>query len=671
MPRLPTPSELPQTEPASVAAARTPSAGGLFGLLVGVVTVAALFLAREVLIPVTLAILLSFVLAPLVGLLRRLPIGRTAPVLLAVALALAIALGLSSLIGAQVAELAQQVPKYASTIQNKVQTLRGLTLDRANRMVSGLGRQVERETRGEPPAAPGNPAAEPPTAENPKPVPVEVHNPNSSPLELARRVLSPVTGTLSTVALVFIVAVFALLQREDLRDRLIRLTGASDLHRTTLAMDDAARRLSRYFVTQFAINFGFGVIVSIGLFIIGIPSPILWGALSALLRFVPYIGSILSAVFPLALAAAVDPGWAKLIWTAALYFVVEPVVGQAVEPLLYGHSTGLSPFAVIVAAIFWGWLWGPVGLIISTPLTLVLVVLGRHVKRLEFFDVLLGDRPPLTPIESFYQRMCADNPDEAEAQAEQLLKERSLSSYYDEVALKGLQLAAADAERGQLGPDQLERMKTTIKRLVEKLDEHPDTDPQTNKNEKPQGPVADLPSGAEQELPKSPAPQGEKPDHADLPPAWQSSTAVLCVAGSGPLDEAASSMLAQLVRKHGLGARIIPHELTLPERLPRENLTGSAMVCISYLKLSGTPAYLEYLVRRLRRRLPGATLLIGLWPQEDAILSDVRLRKALGADYYTSSLREAIEACLEAARGAASDDGDERSVDLPVQAVRS
>jgi len=226
---------------------------------------------------------------------------------------LALALGLSGLIGVQIADLAQQVPSYASTIERKVDTLRGLTLDRAARVLRGVGRQVERASQGQPPTAPGNPAAEAPTAQDPKPMPVEVHRPNPSPLELAQRVLSPLAGPASTTALVFIVAVFALLQREDLRDRLIRLTGSGDLHRTTLAMDDAARRLSRYFLTQLAINVGFGVIVAAGLFFIGVPSPLLWGVLGALLRFVPYVGSILSAVFPLALAAAVDPGWTKLI----------------------------------------------------------------------------------------------------------------------------------------------------------------------------------------------------------------------------------------------------------------------------------------------------------------------------------------------------------------------
>ena len=216
-------------------------------------------------------------------------------------------------------------------------------------------------------------------------------------------------------------------------------------------MNDASRRLSRYLVTQLAVNTAFGVIIATGLAFIGIPSPVMWGVLGALLRFVPYIGAPLSAVMPLTLAAATDPGWSRLLWTASLYLVVEPIMSQAVEPLLYGRSTGLSPFAVVVAATFWTWLWGPIGLILSTPLTLCLVVLGRHVGRLEFLDVLLGDRPALTAVESFYQRMLAGDPDEVFDQAEVLLKQRSLSSYYDDVALQGLRRAVIDADRGVFG----------------------------------------------------------------------------------------------------------------------------------------------------------------------------------------------------------------------------
>ena len=266
---------------------------------------------------------------------------------------------------------------------------------------------------------------------------VEVHEPDPTPMQLAERIITPIVDPLSTTVIVLIVTIFVLLQREDLRDRLIRLFGSSDLHRTTTAMNDAARRLSRYFLIQLGINATFGLIIGIGLFVIGVPSPLLWGTVGLLLRFVPYIGAPLAAVLPLALAGAVSPHWSMMLWTAGLFAATEAVMGQVVEPLLYGRSTGLSPFSVVVSATFWTWLWGPIGLILSTPLTLCLLVLGRHVERLEFLDVILGDRPALTPVESFYQRMLAGDPDEAHDQAEVLLRDRPLSSYYDEVALKG------------------------------------------------------------------------------------------------------------------------------------------------------------------------------------------------------------------------------------------
>ena len=310
-----------------------------------------------------------------------------------------------------------------------------------------------------------------------EPMAVEVRQPDQTAIELAQRIVTPVVEPLSTTAIVLIVSIFILLQREDLRDRMIRLFGASDLHRTTIAMNDAARRLSRYLLSQLAVNVAFGVIIATGLAFIGIPSPVMWGVLGALLRFVPYIGAPLSALMPLALAAAVDPGWSMLLWTASLYLVVEPVMGQVVEPLVYGHSTGLSPFAVVLAATFWTWLWGPIGLILSTPLTLCLVVLGRHVARLEFLDVLLGDRPALTPVESFYQRMLAGDPDEVHDHAEILLKQMPLASYYDDVALEGLRLAVIDTERGALTPDHLERIKLCIQSLIEDLDDHEDRQP--------------------------------------------------------------------------------------------------------------------------------------------------------------------------------------------------
>ena len=641
--------DLPATAdrmPAQVAPAETPGLTGLLTLAVGVVVVGALYFAREVLIPITLAVLLSFLIAPLVNLLRHVRIGRVPSVLLAVVLALAVILAFGGLIGTQIAQLAQEVPQYQTTIERKISDVRGIAIGRVSGLISGLGRQLQRA--GSSPAAGGaaNPNADQPSVQ--KPVPVEVHQETPSPLEMAGRILGPVVSPLSTTAIVLIFSIFILLQREDLRDRLIRLFGSGDLHRTTLAMNDAARRLSKYFLAQLAINAAFGAIIGVGLFFIGVPSPLLWGILGMLLRFVPYIGSPLSAVLPLALAAAVDPGWSMVIWTAALYLVVEPITGQVVEPMLYGHSTGLSPFAVVVAATFWTWLWGPIGLLLSTPLTLCLVVLGRHVKRLEFLDVLLGDRPALSPVESFYQRVLAGDPDEALDQAEILLKDRSLSSYYDEVALKGLQLAANDALRGVLSGQQLERVKGAIQSLVTDLDRHDDADP--NPAVADDGPSA-LPP-AERDLPRRPAPESRLPGRAQLPDAWSSEAPVLCLAGRGPLDEAAATILAQLLRKHDLGARILSFEQAARENIAALDTGGVAMVCISYLEITGSPAHLRYLLRRLRDRLPGAPVLVGLWPAEDEVLHEDRLRAVIGADYYTTSLHEAVDACLKEAHAA-------------------
>jgi predicted PurR-regulated permease PerM len=629
---------VPRTQ---IAPASTPDPSS--PLISAVVLVAVLYFGREVLIPITLAILLSFLLAPVVGLLRWIHLGRVPSVLLAVILALGIILALGGLIGTQVAGLAQDLPRYASTVEHKLSTVRSFTVARMSELAGRLGHQVEPADNA-PPTTP--PSATEPGSQEQKPLPVEIHQPNPSPLALAERFLSPVLSPLGTLGIVLVVAIFILLQQEDLRDRLIRLVGSSDLHRTTVAMDDGARRLSRYFLAQLGVNAGFGCVIGIGLFLIGVPSPVLWGILSGLLRFVPYIGSMLSAVFPVALAAAVDPGWSMALWTLALYLVVEPVVGQVVEPLLYGHSTGLSPVAVVVAAIFWSWLWGPVGLILSTPLTLCLVVLGRHVERLQFLDVLLGDRPALTPIESFYQRILAGDADEAQDHAELLLKDRSLSSYYDEVALKGLQLAANDAQKGVLSDQQLDRIKDTIKGLVGELARYDDADPRPEKS----GDGAVAPPRDETELPKNRLPSSIDATAEALPAAWTSETAVLCIAGRGPLDEAGSSMLAQLLQKHGLGARVVPNDAVSRTRVDNLDVQGAAMVCISYLEISGSPSHLRYLLRRLKQRIPGAPILVGLWPAEDAVLKDERLRAAIGADYYTSSLHEAVESCLDAAR---------------------
>jgi predicted PurR-regulated permease PerM len=621
-------------------------------LAVSALVLAALYVGREVFLPVVFAVLLGFVIAPFVDLLRRLYIPRVPAVILAVLVALGIVLSLGAIIGSQVAGLVVDLPRYQSTVREKLSSLQEGVLGRLPALVRHVGRELEHATQ-EPPPAPV-PAGQQPRADSPpaqpaapaeqKPLPVEVHEPEPTPIELARTLLLPVLAPLATVGLTFVVLVFILLQREDLRDRMIRLFGSSDLHRTTAAMDDAARRLSRYFLLQLGLNASFGVVIAIGLWAIGLPSPLLWGIFAALMRFVPYIGSIIAGIVPVALAAAVDPGWSMALMTLLLFLTAEPLMGHVIEPLVYGKSTGLSPFAVVMSAIFWTWLWGPVGLLLATPLTLCLVVLGRHVERFEFLDVLLGDRPALTPAENLYQRMLAGDPDEALQSAELLLKDRSLTSYYDEVALGGLQLAANDASRGVLSGAQLERVKDAVVAVVHDLGGHDDVEPAPKDSDT--DPVA--PPMSEKPV-EAPPVNDVRPPRDAVPEAWKAPRAVACVAGRGPLDDAAAAMLAQLLGKHGLGTEVLPHDAVSRSAILGLDPTGIQMVCLTYVGLTGTPAHLRYLLRRLRQRLPGVAILVGFWPPDDRVLTDEKQRETLPADYFVSSLREAVLSCLEAA----------------------
>ena len=617
--------------------------GTLTSLLVGVTIVVALYVGRDVLVPIALAILLSFALAPVVRLLRRAWLGRIPAVFLAVILSLGMILSLGGVIGIQISQLVSSIPTYANTIDQKLVSVRTTALGHLPGIVGKFSQQLQQMV-----ASPAEPAT---GADGSRmPVPVEMRQPAPSPIEIAERILVPVVSPLTTMGIVFIMAIFILLEQTDLRDRLIRLSGLQDLHRTTRAMDDAAHRLSRYLLTQLALNSFFGLVIGLGLLMIGLPNPLLWGTLATLFRFVPYIGSIMSGLLPTALAAAVDPGWNMAIETAALFAVTETVMGQFVDPLAYGRSTGLAPVSVVIAAIFWTWMWGPIGLILSTPLTVCLVVLGRHIQRLEFLDVLMGNRPALTPVESFYQRILANDPDGVLEQAESLLKDRSLSTYYDEVAVGGLRLAANDTERGALSDVMLRRVQSATSSLVEELAGFDDELPSTAK------PLTHLTSGLDTPEVESTANQAgpEKIDPAEntLSALWFSPTPVLCISGSALLDRPVADMLIQLLTKNGLGARHVPFSAVSREAIHSLSISEIAMICVCYLDISFSPSQLRYLVRRLRQAAPGVPILIGLWPEDEAQLSADRIQSVVNADHYAGSLHEAVNTCLVLASGA-------------------
>jgi len=506
---------------------RAISSSGLAGsaltavLLAGLV-ISALYFSREILVPIALAILLSFVLAPAVRLLQRLYIPRSIAVLVVVGVAFASIFTLGAVMISQVNQLASDLPGYRTTLREKIQTLRGAatgtgTLERASEVLQDLSKELDKPKSGLHRPSDSSGAVAPAD----KPIPVEVRQPDPGALQTLAALITPLIHPLTTTGIVLVFVIFILIQRQDLRNRLIRLAGARDIQRTTAALDDVGQRLSRLFLTQLALNAGFGLVIGTGLWFIGVPTAPLWGMLAAILRFVPYVGAVIAAILPLVLAAAVGPDWSMALWTLALFVVVEPIAGHVIEPLLYGHSTGLSPVAVIASATFWTWLWGPVGLILATPLTVCLAVLGRHVDQLNFFDVMFGDQPALTPPELAYQRLLAGDPVEATEQAEECLKDKTLLQYYEQVLIGALKLAAADVRRESLDEQRLLRIRDTVAEIVDDLSAHEDN--------------MEIVAGAEAPKLLPVSGDAESGTIRDLPQRWRREKSVLCIPGSGLL----------------------------------------------------------------------------------------------------------------------------------------
>lgn len=615
--------------------------------IIGMGVVTTLYVGADLLIPIALALLLSFALSPILSLAKRAGVPRAPAVLVAVALAFGVVLGLGAIIAGQVGQLAGDLPQYQSTMRGKIQSMRGWTfgsgtLERAADMLESLGREFEAPEAGVTDGKQG-----PDGRAKDAPPLVEIRQPPPTALQKLSDIASPLLHPMATAGIILVFVIFILLQREDLRNRLMSLAGARDIQRTTAAVDDAARRLSRLLLTQLALNAGFGTVIGFGLWAIGVPSPALWGIVAAVLRFVPYVGAFIAAVFPLALAAAVDPGWTMVIATAVLFAVMEPLVGHVVEPMVHGRSAGLSPVAVVVAATFWTALWGPIGLVLSTPLTVCLVVLGRHVESLAFLDTLFGDRPTLTPPELFYQRMLAGDPAEAAEKAEEFLRERSLSGYYEEVAIPGLLLAQADAERGALDGERLETLKASVAELVEELDSFDDSDPAADGAATSDPEAAAAIEGAE----KDPDPAANAADltpGAPQPEPTDPEFRVRCVGGRTPVEEAAAMIVAQIMRKHGLSPQVEDEDFLLTTGVVEMEAAGASIVFAATLDPEEAP--LRLIVRRLRRRLPHSHIVVGAWSEIDRGPDRAELAKSVRADAAAFDLRGAVEACLAEAK---------------------
>ncbi|MGB6708158.1 MAG: AI-2E family transporter [Pseudolabrys sp.] len=615
---------------------------GVAAAVLAALIVATLYFGRDVFVPVALSILLSFVLAPLVHALQNFRVPRAISVIGVVLLAFSIIFVIGGVIATQMTQLAGELPRYESNMRAKIQSLRGTaaannTLERAADVLQDLGKELNKPKELSS-ARTATPAANSLPGQDARPIPVEVRQPPPTALESIAALISPLLHPLMTSGIVIIFVIFTLLQREDLRNRLIKLAGSHDLQKTTVALNDAAERLSRLFLSQLALNSAFGLVIGTGLWFIGVPSAVLWGILAGILRFVPYIGVFIAAVFPLLLAVAVDPGWSMLLWSAALFVIVEPLVGQVIEPLLYGRSTGLSPLAVVVSATFWTALWGPIGLVLATPLTICLVVLGRHVENLKFLEVMFGDRPALSPSELFYQRMLADDPAEALDNAEQFLKERPLAAYYDEVALKGLKLAQADLDRNALDTLHLQRIRDSVIELVRELDDHEDQ-PQKRVTQDVEAAAA-VDSIEDPRVYDFPILAKDK-----LTTHWRGEAPVLCIAGRTGLDEAVAVMLAQILSKQGIGTRLEGVDVLSSANILRLETKGIVMVCVSFLNTSSI-AQMRFTIRRLRRKLPGVVIVLGSWNAEadSTVLAD-----AVKADGVALTLHDAVKLCLEEA----------------------
>ena len=619
------------------AATETTEFGSLRDRAIGIIAFAAvlslLYVGRNVLIPLTVAMMLSLLIAPLVRRLRRIGLGQTPAVLLAVlTLALVIA-GAAGVLGTQVLRMASSLPHYERTIQQKLHILDEMTVGRFNALTSETSRLIEDH--------PSNLGANVTSSTNEltsgtAPIPVELRQPRPSALQIVARVFASIWAPIESTGIVLVVLVFVLLEQEALRDRFIRVAGGTNIRLTTLALNDAGDRLSRYFVSQFGVNLGVGVAIGTGLAFLGVSQAILLGALATLLRFVPYVGIWLAALLATALAIAVVPGWSLGICTVGLFVVVELVAGQAVEPNLYGHATGLSPLSVVVAAIFWSALWGPIGLVLSTPLTLCLLMIGRHTRALNFLDLVLGDTQALTLPQRFYQRALSGDADEILGFARAFLKNKSFAAYCDQVLMPALHLAFLDREAGAISPEQQFKIRDLLVAVVSTLSGEPRR----------------LRRRHSTVLENQNAGLILRQHREQLTGRWQGPVAVpsgsilLCLGMGSTADTIAAELLVRSLREQTLDARHISMpDLDAGSRPPDADPAAIAIAYIVSAFPSAEREHPEKAIARLREVLPKARI-VSVFHPGISIQPDLSARVG-NVDGAVSSFVEAVQVCLE------------------------
>jgi predicted PurR-regulated permease PerM len=600
---------------------------GEAGVIVLLGTIAALYFTREILIPFAFALTLTFLLTPVVALLQKLHIGRIASVLTIVLVSIAVAGGVGWIIANQLVDVASQLPLYRHNIHAKIEAFH-IPVTGQLGQAAGSVKEIVQELTSPGAASPGSPSKgrnqkqsnAPPAPLSP--MPVQLVEPPTSAWTQLHDLITPVLGPLGRTGIVVIFTVFMLFKREDLRNRLLRLAGLGQLNVMTQALDDAVGRVSRYILMQFLVNAGFGTLFGFGLYLIGVPNPALWGALAGILRIVPYVGTLVAATLPIALSLAVFDGWLKPLLVFLLVAVLELIVANFVEPWLYGAHVGISSLALLVTAVFWTVLWGPAGLILSTPLTVCVVVLGRYVPQLSFLHILLGDEPVLVAEAQIYQRLLAMDQMEAHTIVAQFLKGRPLVELYDSVLIPALSMAEQDRHKGAIDAAREEFLFLSINEMIAEFSEHQ---------------LAETSSSEE-----APAPIPEALEHLDA--------RILCIPAHDQADEITAAMLAQLLEQKGIATLSFPIGGPAPnEWIALIEATRSDVVCISALPpYAFAPA--RAMCRQIRERFPKLKVVVCVWGFSGDILKAKARFERTPPHRLSTSLAEAMEHVEELVR---------------------
>jgi predicted PurR-regulated permease PerM len=587
----------------------TGSTQSFLNILVGLgVILALLYWAKAVLIPVALAVILTFLLTPIVNVLWRLGLGRTPAAILVVVVAAGLVGAVGWTVGAQISTLTAEIPTYTQNLKQKIAQVRRAGTEGLLGTVQEVVKDVTSELQ---PGAPSGPSREPP-------VPVQPEGP-----ELLGY-LPPLLESVLTGLMVLALAVFMLIEHGALRDRFLTFMGYRHVTLMTKALDEAGQRVSRYLLMQALLNGGFGLVFGLGLFLLGLPYALLWGFLAAALRFIPYVGTLIAAALPILLSVVVFPGWTQPLLVSGLFVLLELTTISVLEPVLFGHSTGISQVALLVAVLFWTWLWGPVGLLLSTPLTVCLSVLGKYVPPLAFLGVLLDDEAR-DGLNTYYQRLVARDQDEAEALVETALQTQPLIEVYDTVLVPALSYAKQDRQRETLTAEEMQGIVQATREIVEDLDTRPS--------------------------PAAPEASGEGEDGS--PPAPLAPVRLVGCPARDDIDALALRMFQQTVDPTCAAVELLPAGLLTSEVLAQVAQTRPALLCIGAVAPGGVP-HIRYLCKQLRTRFPALQVVVGCWGGTDTLQETVALLRADGLDQVGTTLQATCDQVRHASQRVAS-----------------